>query len=82
VVFEVSDTGTGIPQADLPYIFDHFYKADKARSGQGSGMGLGLTIAKKIVTAHQGRIEVSSTEGQGSTFKVFLPLTRARVQQA
>jgi two-component system phosphate regulon sensor histidine kinase PhoR len=72
VIVEISDTGQGIPRADLPRIFERFYKADRSRSGQGSGMG--LAIAKHIVEAHGGEIQVSSVEGRGSTFSFSLPL--------
>jgi heavy metal sensor kinase len=71
-IAEVSDTGQGIPQADLPYIFDRFYRVDKARSSE--GFGLGLSIAKSIALAHKGDIKVRSHEGLGTTFTVFLPL--------
>jgi len=72
VVVEISDTGTGIAKDDLPQIFERFYKADKSRTGQGSGMG--LAIAKHIVEAHGGNIRVQSEEGKGSTFSFSLPL--------
>jgi len=72
VVVEISDTGTGIAKDDLPQIFERFYKADKSRTGQGSGMG--LAIAKHIVEAHGGNIWVQSEEGKGSTFSFSLPL--------
>ncbi len=72
VVVEISDTGQGIPRNDLPRIFERFYKADRSRSGQGSGMG--LAIAKHIVEAHGGEIRVSSEEGHGSTFSFSLPV--------
>jgi signal transduction histidine kinase len=67
----VADTGSGIPAADLPYIFDRFWRGDRARAGAGSG--LGLAIARQLVLAHDGRIEVSSTEGIGTAFTVTLP---------
>jgi len=72
VVVDVTDTGTGIAKDDLPHIFERFYKADKSRAGQGTGMG--LAIAKHIVEAHGGKIWVQSDEGKGSTFSFSLPL--------
>jgi signal transduction histidine kinase len=73
VVLEVADTGAGIAPADLPYIFDYFYRGDKTRPMHTGGAGLGLTIVQKIVEAHQGAIEVESNVGQGSTFRIRLP---------
>jgi signal transduction histidine kinase len=70
----VNDTGQGIPEADLPHIFDRFYRVDKSRSRERGGSGLGLSIAQKIVEAHKGRITVSSKIGVGTTFDVFIPL--------
>ncbi len=67
----VRDTGVGIPEQDLPRIFERFYKADRARSG--GGTGLGLAIAKHVVQRHQGRIWAESIEGKGSTFYFTLP---------
>jgi len=75
IVVEISDTGTGIAKDDLLHIFERFYKADKSRSGQGSGMG--LAIAKHIVEAHGGEIKVRSEEGKGSTFSFNLPVTQS-----
>ncbi|MBI4463902.1 MAG: HAMP domain-containing protein [Acidobacteria bacterium] len=71
----VSDTGIGIPAEDLPHVFDRFYRADRARSRDGGGAGLGLSIAQWIACVHHGQIEVESTPGRGSTFRVRLPLT-------
>jgi len=73
-VIEVSDTGMGIPSADLPHIFDRLYRADKARSAEEGGAGLGLSIAKRIIELHHGHITVESVVGKGSTFTVFLRL--------
>ena len=70
----VADTGIGIPEEDLPHIFDRFYRVDKARRDGGSG--LGLSICKLIVEAHKGRIDVDSKPGAGSTFRVYLPLAK------
>lgn len=71
---EVSDTGTGIAPRDLPYIFERFYRADPSRNRATGGTGIGLTIARELVQAHGGRIEVESELGRGSTFTVLLPL--------
>jgi len=69
---KVIDTGTGIPRADLPHVFERFYKADKSRTNRGSG--LGLAIAKHTIEAHGGTIMVQSEEGKGATFSFTVPL--------
>jgi len=69
----VQDTGHGIPQDDLPYVFERFYKADKARTRSKGGTGLGLAIARNIVKAHSGNIMVDSVLKEGTTFTFYLP---------
>ncbi|MTI79460.1 MAG: HAMP domain-containing protein [Firmicutes bacterium] len=68
VIVSVSDTGPGIPQEELPLIWDRFHKVDKSRLRDGAGTGLGLAISKQIVELHGGKIEVHSVIGQGTTF--------------
>ncbi|MBQ8955164.1 MAG: HAMP domain-containing protein [Clostridia bacterium] len=75
-VVSVSDTGIGISEADLPYVFDRFYKVDKSRTGS-SGSGLGLSIAREILQSMGERIWVTSQLGQGSTFSFTLTLYEA-----
>jgi len=73
VVIAVSDTGIGIPKADQERIFERFYRVDAARSRESGGTGLGLSVAKHLVEAQGGHIEVQSEIGRGSIFSVFLP---------
>jgi signal transduction histidine kinase len=73
----VSDTGTGIDAADLPHIFDRFYRADRARSGSTGGSGLGLSIVKAIITAHGGTIRAESAPNQGTYILFTLPLAQS-----
>ncbi|MFF7253872.1 sensor histidine kinase [Streptomyces microflavus] len=75
VAIEVADTGTGIPAADLPYVFDRFWRAEKSRSRRTGGSGLGLAIVRKLAEAHGGTAGATSTEGKGSAFTLRLPAT-------
>lgn len=75
LLLEVEDHGQGIPPEDAPYVFERFYKADKARTrGTSGGTGLGLAIVKNIVEAHRGTIGLRSIVGQGTTFSLLLPV--------
>ncbi|HWQ12291.1 MAG TPA: ATP-binding protein [Roseiflexaceae bacterium] len=73
----VTDEGIGIPAADLPHLFERFYRVSSAEAQQISGTGIGLYVVKEIVTLHGGEVTVESVEGQGSTFTVWLPLGQA-----
>lgn len=70
----VSDTGPGIAAADLPHLFDRFYRTDKARTRATGGTGLGLAIVRSLVTLHGGQVTVQSEPGQGSRFSISLPI--------
>ncbi len=69
----VADNGAGIPAEDLPHMFERFYRVDKSRARAGGGSGLGLTIAKRLVEAHGGSVDVWSESGKGSVFSFTLP---------
>jgi two-component system sensor histidine kinase ResE len=74
---EIKDQGVGITPEDLPYIFERFYKADKARvRGESGGTGLGLAIVKNIVESHHGSIYASSKLGEGTSFTLRLPVEK------
>ncbi len=73
-VVKVADTGVGISAEDLPYIFDRFYRVDKARTREVGGAGLGLSICKEIAESHGGTLEAESVVGRGTTFTATLPL--------
>ncbi|MBA2693583.1 MAG: HAMP domain-containing protein [Rubrobacter sp.] len=72
-IVRIKDTGMGIPEEDLPHLFERFYRVDKNRSRSTGGSGLGLAISKQIVELHGGRISVASEVGVGTTFTVRLP---------
>jgi signal transduction histidine kinase len=74
VTIEVQDTGTGIPEAEIPLIFDRFYRVDKSRNMSSGGTGLGLAITKRILDLHQSAIAVEGGLGRGSTFRFTLQL--------
>ena len=73
VVIEFKDNGVGIPAEHLARVFERFYRVDKSRSREAGGTGLGLAIVRQIISAHNGKIEVESSAGVGSTFRIFLP---------
>ena len=77
----VSDTGTGINASDLPYIFDRFFRIDRARTGTSGGSGLGLAIVKAIIIAHGGSIRAASTPGRGTCITLTLPLAPGLVRE-
>jgi len=79
VVVEVEDSGVGIPEADLPHVFSFLYRGRQAKRNPDGGLGLGLSMVKQIVEVHGGNISVSSTEGEGTTVTVRLPLCRGCV---
>jgi two-component system phosphate regulon sensor histidine kinase PhoR len=74
VTVEVTDNGIGIPRDDIPRIFERFYRVDRSRSREMGGTGLGLSIVKHVAQVHGGTIEVDSTPGRGSTFRLTLPI--------
>lgn len=71
----ITDTGSGIPEESLPFVFDRFYRTDQARTTDNGGSGLGLTIAKELVEAHGGIIKAENIVGKGIQFIVELPLS-------
>jgi signal transduction histidine kinase len=74
VCLEVSDTGVGIPGAEIPFLFDEFFRGKAGKGVEVKGTGLGLTLAGKIAQLHNGAINVSSRVGEGSVFTVDLPV--------
>lgn len=78
----VTDTGIGIAEEDLAHIFDRFWRADKARSREQGGAGLGLSIAKWIAEKHEGSISVDSAPGKGSVFRLWVPMDRTALSSS
>jgi two-component system sensor histidine kinase SenX3 len=78
VCISVRDHGIGIPSRDLERIFERFYRVDRARSRATGGTGLGLSIVRHVAQAHGGDVTVESVEGEGSTFRLRVPLPSAR----
>jgi two-component system sensor histidine kinase SenX3 len=74
IVLEIEDHGVGIPARDLERIFERFYRVDQGRSRTTGGTGLGLSIVRHVAANHQGRVDVDSREGEGSTFRLILPV--------
>ncbi len=72
-IVKVTDTGIGIPETELPLIFERFYRTDKSRNRKSGGAGIGLAIVKSIVNAHGGTVTVESIKEQGSCFTVSIP---------
>jgi signal transduction histidine kinase len=72
-IITVSDTGIGISEEDLPFVFERFYRADKSRNRMTGGSGIGLTIAKAVIDAHKGKITVKSVVNQGTMFIITIP---------
>lgn len=79
IAVEIQDTGIGIPEANLPHIFDRFYRSDEARVLEQGGTGLGLAIVKKVMDMHGYEILVLSSTGQGTTFRAQIPIPAAVV---
>jgi len=76
-IISIKDTGKGIPEQELPYIFDRFYRGEKSRSRTTGGLGIGLTIIKELIYAHNGKIKVKSELGKGTEFILSFPVFKA-----
>jgi len=77
VVIQIKDTGIGIPEESLPYIFERFYRVDSSRTRESGGNGIGLTIVKQFIEAHSGSIEVESELNKGTIFTIILPIKQS-----
>ena len=71
IICEIEDTGIGINEKDLPFIFNRFYRGDESRSRETGGSGIGLAIAKAVVSAHDGEIEIKSKQGEGTRISII-----------
>jgi two-component system sensor histidine kinase ResE len=71
----VGDSGSGIPKAQLPYVWERFYRIDSSRARKSGGTGLGLAIVKQIVEGHHGSVAIQSKEGEGTTVTIQLPIS-------
>ncbi|WP_425235078.1 ATP-binding protein [Ulvibacterium sp.] len=80
-LMEVKDSGIGINEEQLPYIFDRFYQADNSESREHEGTGIGLSLTKELVEAHGGKIHVESKTGEGTVFQIVLPLGKAHFEE-
>lgn len=77
ITIEIKDNGIGIPEESLSYIFERFYRVDSSRNRDSGGSGIGLTIVKQFVEAHEGRVEVESEVNVGTTFTIILPIKQS-----
>ena len=73
---EIADYGIGVASEDLQRLFEPFYRTDRSRTRNAGGIGLGLTLSKRIIEAHGGAIDVESSEGKGTTFRIKLPFAK------
>ena len=78
---KVVDSGIGIPEDSVDHIFERFFRVDKARSREVGGTGLGLSITKNVIQMHHGVIDVESTQGEGTTFSMRIPLNYVSRQE-
>jgi len=79
VVVRIADTGIGIPRSEIPRLGERFYRVDKTRSREGGGIGLGLSIVKHFMKAHQGRVEIESSPGKGTTVSLYFPIFKQSI---
>jgi signal transduction histidine kinase len=80
VSIHIKDSGIGIPESEIPYIFERFYRVEKSRAREFGGTGLGLAIVKKLIELHGGKVKVTSQSGEGTTFSITLPIEALGIQ--